>query len=169
MKTLREILWQRHRSVEPQLDDIRQKTLANLTLARSPFPEPASEMERLTPTLSSAEEEREKGAVQSVAREGRGIREMILSFRWHVAGMSAAWVLVALLNIDPSPSPVADMAQERIPSPQQLFAAFRENRRQIAELLEAPGMVSEPSTEPPLFIPQRRGGIQSTNSIDYYG
>ena len=98
-----------------------------------------------------------------------GIREMLLSLRWHVAGMSAAWVLVALLNIDHSPSPVAAMSKERIPSPQQLLAALRENRRQIAELLESPANVSEPSLVLPSFVPKRRGEIQSTNSMAYSG
>jgi hypothetical protein len=104
--------------------------------------------------------------VQSLVERipGRGIREMLLSFRWHLAGMSAAWVLVALLNIDRSSSQVAAMAKEKIPSPQQLLAALRENRRQIAELLESPATVSEPSPAPPSFVPKRRGEIQSPSA-----
>ena len=141
MKTPREILLQSHQSVEPKLDAVRQKALEGLTPART------LAREKATP----------------------GFREMLLSFRWHLAGMSAAWVLVALLNIDHSPSPVAAIVKERIPSTQQLLAALRENRRQLAELLESSANVSEPSPAPPSFVPKRRGEIRSTNSMALYG
>src|SRR5713101_2023002 len=32
-------------------------------------------------------------------------REILYSLRWHLAGMSAAWLVVALLNLGPSPAP----------------------------------------------------------------
>lgn len=141
MKTPHEILWDRHRSVEPKLDEARRKALTTLT----------------APRTSSKE------------TETSGFREMLLSLRWHLAGMGVAWIFVALLNIDHSPSPVAGLAKENIPSPQRLLAALRENRRQIAALLESPASTSEPSPTPPTSIPKPRSELQSTESKGHYG
>src|SRR6266852_4996453 len=58
-------------------------------------------------------------------------RETLYSLRWHLAGMSAAWLVVALLNVQPSPAPTTIITrQKNSPSPRQLLMALRENRRQ---------------------------------------
>src|SRR5206468_1102800 len=51
------------------------------------------------------------------------IRQVLRQFRWHLAGLSAGWLLVALLNIDPSPASATTIAKEHIPSPRQLLAS----------------------------------------------
>src|SRR5688572_25126371 len=153
MKTPREILWQRHRSIEPKLDAVRQKALASLTPART-HSSRAALLRSLFARYIKAPRQR-RPTRDLYGPSGRGLREMLLSFRWHLAGMSAAWILVAVLNIDHSASPVAAMDKERIPSPQQFLAAIRENRRQIAELLESPANVSEPSPQPASSAPKR--------------
>ena len=156
MKTPREILWQQHRSVEPKLDDARRRALASLTPARTV----AADVRRRTTrgNEESASLRRRLRFIGSLP----GLREMLLSLRWHLAGMTAAWILVALSNIDHSPSPVATVAKERIPSPQQLLAAIRENRRQLLELMELP--VLEPAPAPSSGVPQRRGELQTPSA-----
>jgi len=57
--------------------------------------------------------------------------------RWHLAGLSAAWLIVLVLNIDHSQAPSPVLAKQNIPSPQQLLTALRENRRQVLELTGA--------------------------------
>ena len=77
--------------------------------------------------------------------------ELARSLRWHFAALSAAWVVVLILNIDPSPSPVAMIPRDKIPSPEQLWASLQENRRllleysdpPVAEAVEAPARRSE--------------------------
>src|SRR5258705_10500022 len=112
MKTPRELLLERHSAAEPKLDTLRQNTIARL-----------------------AEE-------QGIARTGPSAprsswRDLILSLRWHLAGLSAAWLVVLLLNIDHSPAPSVALAKQNIPSPQQLLTALRENRRQGLEMTGA--------------------------------
>src|SRR6266481_938030 len=113
MKTPRELLFERHRAAEPKLDTLRQKTVSRL--AKAP-------------------------AVNSRTRPSAprsSWRDLLLSLRWHLAGMSAAWLVVLMLNIDHSPSPAAAVAKQNIPSPQQLLTALRENRRQVLEMTGA--------------------------------
>ena len=90
------------------------------------------------------------------ARETISWREFARSLRWHFAGLSAAWVVVAVLNIDHSPSPVAMIPRDKIPTPQQLWASLRESRRllqeysndaPVAEAAAPPGRRSEMAVE----------------------
>ena len=67
------------------------------------------------------------------------------SLRWHLAGLGAAWLAIALLNIDHSPAASTTMAQQY--APRQLLAALRENRRQLMEMIGTP--VNEPALAPP--------------------
>jgi len=78
---------------------------------------------------------------------------------------SAAWVLAALLNADPAPTEARRVTTREVLPPRQLLTALRENRRQIVELLESPATLNEPVSEPPAFVPKRRGGIQSANAM----
>ena len=139
--------------MEPKLEVVQQKALASLPPVRTPSVRAAL---LRSPFLRSIEAARQR-------RPTTGLREMLLSLRWHLAGMSVAWMLVALSNIDHSPSPVATVARERIPSPQQLLAAIRENPRQLLELMELP--VAEPAPAPSIGIPQRRGELQSERGV----
>jgi len=108
MKTPRELLFERHRAAEPKLDTLRQKTVSRLAKA------PAVNSRPSAPRSSW--------------------RDMLLSLRWHLAGLSAAWLVVLVLNIDHSQAPSSVLAKQNIPSPQQLLTALRENRRQVLEL-----------------------------------
>ncbi len=112
MKKPREILFERHRAAEPNLDTLRQKTIARFATA---------------PAVNS----RTRPSAPSLWRD------LLLSLRWHLAGLSAAWLIVLVLNIDHSQAPSPVLAKQNIPSPQQLLAALRENRRQILELTGA--------------------------------
>src|SRR3989442_889103 len=85
-------------------------------------------------------------------------REFLPPFRWHLAGMSAAGLLIALLNIDHSSAPATITATQNTPSAQQLLTALRENRRQLLELIEPP--VTEPAPVPRTFVPPRRSQLQ---------
>src|SRR2546422_5885743 len=111
MKTPRELLFERHRAAEPKLDPLRQKTVSRLAKA------PAVNSRPSAPRSSW--------------------RDMLLSLRWHLAGLSAAWLVVLVLNIDHSQAPSSVLAKQNIPSPQQLLTALRENRRQVLELTGA--------------------------------
>ena len=72
-------------------------------------------------------------------------REMARSLRWHLAALSAAWMVVMILNMDRSPSPVAMIPRDKMPPPEQIWAALRENRQLLmvdygeAPVVEAPG------------------------------
>ena len=115
MKTPSELLFERHRTAEPKLDTLRQKTVSRLAKA------PAVNSRPSAPRSSW--------------------RDMLLSLRWHLAGLSAAWLVVLVLNIDHSQAPSPVLAKKNIPSPQQLLTALRENRRQVLEMT-GPGVVA---------------------------
>jgi len=87
------------------------------------------------------------------------VAALLRSVRWHLAAMSAIWLFVALLNIEPkSTSSISIMAKQPA-SPRQLLASLRENRRQLLELLEP--SVRDPL--PPVVVPQRRSDLPFTN------
>jgi hypothetical protein len=80
-------------------------------------------------------------------------REWVRSLRWHLAGMSAAWVGVVILNIDHSSGAAANLALEKTAPPQQIWAALRERQRLFLEYCEIP--VAEP-----VIAPGRRSEIE---------
>ena len=143
MKNPREILFERHRSVEPRLDGVRQNVLASVATASG----------RESPRNPSSP------GVQS------SLRDLLLPLRWHLAGLSLAWLVVLLLSMEPSPTEERSLAKQNASPPRQLLTALLENRRQIAELLGSRANTSEAAPEPPAFVPKRRGEIQSTNSM----
>lgn len=142
MKTPRELLFGRHRSAESKLDVVRQNALSNLS--RTP--------------LDNNVGDEVTSLILSEQRIGDSLRRLLLSLRWHLAGMSAIWLLVALLNIEHSPSPTATMAKENIPSPRQILTALVENRRLLLELVE-------PSVTEPTALPPRRSEFQSPTAM----
>jgi hypothetical protein len=74
------------------------------------------------------------------ARDRLSWRDLARSWRWHLAALSAAWVVVMILNIDRSPSAVAMIPRDKIPSPQQIWASLRENRRLLLEFSNDAGV-----------------------------
>ena len=104
MKTLREVILGQHQAAEPKLDAIRERVVADLAHGTSG-----------------------KATVggEHVAGDGRRApggritdwRQFVWSLRWHLAGMSAAWVVAVLLSIDRTPGPVQGVEHPPSPSP----------------------------------------------------
>ena len=69
---------------------------------------------------------------------GGSLRELLFSLRWHLAGMSAVWLVVAFLSLNAghSASLAASVPAQKIPSAQIIMASLRENRRQLLELMQ---------------------------------
>jgi hypothetical protein len=134
MKTPREVLLGQHQAAEPKLDAIREKVVADLT---PDAPVRAKRMPPVAPGRASALE--------------AGGRQFWWSLRWHLAGLSAAWLVVVALSIDSTPAPTHRVGRRDAPSPRQLLAALRENQRQLRELIGAPAgeQVPEPQTPAP--------------------
>jgi hypothetical protein len=67
------------------------------------------------------------------------LRDMLRSLRWHLAGMSALWALVLFLHLGTGSetSMIASIPPAKIPPPQVVMAALRENRRQLFEMIDA--------------------------------
>jgi len=86
------------------------------------------------------------GLARPPARETVSWRDFARSLRWHFVALSAAWVAVLILNTDHSPGALAKIPRDKIPTPQQLWASLRENRRLLQEYSDAP--VAEPVAAP---------------------
>jgi hypothetical protein len=91
------------------------------------------------------------------------LREILRSLRWHLAGLSAAWLLVLILHADGGRAPILAAATPRPPAPQVMLASLREHRRLLSEMADAHPSDSEPRE---LFVPkprsERRAGILTT-------
>jgi hypothetical protein len=113
MKTPREILLERHHAVESKLDAIRQSALA------------------------AVGDRREADSPAVTDRRDRW-RESLISLRWHLAGLGAAWLVIVLLNLSVGHSVglAAAIPRGKIPSPQIILASLRENRRELLELIQ---------------------------------
>lgn len=141
MKTPRELLFEQHQAAEAKLDAIREQVVAGLAPKRSAG---AKLMTPVVPRQASA------------SRVGWG--QFWWSLRWHMAGLSAAWLVVVALSIDPAPAPARKLARQDTQSPRQLLAALRENQRQLRELIGAPA--AEPVLKPRKLPPSPRSQIQ---------
>jgi hypothetical protein len=128
MKTPRDLLFQRHRSAETKLDAVRESVLATV---RSPQP----------------------AKPDATPKPHYTLRDLLLSCRWHLAAMSAAWLVVLVLNVDRSTGPTVRMARENAAPPQQLMASLQAYQRQLIELLERPA-------EEPVAAPPRRSELR---------
>jgi hypothetical protein len=140
MNTLREVLLEKHQAVEPKLDAIREHVTAGLAAGTADAPARAKEMERSWQPEASAFQV--------------GWRRVLWSLRWHLAGLSAVWLVALLLNLEHTPDSMQGVTRRDAPSPRQLLAALRENQRQLRELIAAPA--SEPDPETPKITPSPR-------------
>lgn len=113
MKTLKELLFERHRDAEAGLELERQEFLAWLRDAQSPPRQERRGLERLW-------------------------HEYLLPLRWHLAGMSAAWLAVLLLHFETSPAPGAPVGKAGLPDPRQVLAAMRQKQQEILDLTASP-------------------------------
>ena len=141
MKTLREVLLARHQAAGPKLDALRERVIEHLSLDRSSAAEPWSQTAGEPPPTALA--------------LAPGLRQFLWSLRWHVAGLSAAWVVILVLSIGDGPR-LAQMGgnKSEMPSPLQSLAALRESHRQLRELLEAPAKEPTPERPKPTPTPQ---------------
>jgi hypothetical protein len=116
MKTPREILFQKHQAAEPKLDAIRETVVREGRRVAVPKIKVAD-----TATLP--------------ALSWRGF---LLSLRWHLAGMGAAWLVIALLslNVSHATSLASAIPRGKIPPAQIILASLRENRRELQELIQ---------------------------------
>lgn len=145
MKTPREVLLGQHHAAEPKLDAIRENVVAGLAPAA---PVRATRMPAAAPRRASA--------IQA------GWRQLLWSLRWHLAGLSAAWLVVMALSMDTTPAPTHGMARQDAPSPRQLLAALRENQRQLLELIGAPAAEPAPAPQKPMPSPRSQAQPLST-------
>jgi hypothetical protein len=128
----RDLLLKRHQAMERKLDRIRQSTVTALSA-------PVRDRQQETSASWQA---------------------MLNPFRWHLFGLSAAWLVIASLNLTTSMQPSGSIAEHRGSSrPRDTLIAVRDNREQLLQLLE-------PSRESatPVYIPRRRGGLETTNT-----
>ena len=113
MKTPREILFERHQAIAPKLDAIRETAVA--AVGDHCITNPSAVTDRRY-----------------------NLREFLFSLRWHLAGMSAVWLVIAFLSLNAGHSPglAASAPARKIPSAQIIMASLRENRRQLLELMQ---------------------------------
>jgi hypothetical protein len=102
-----------------------------------------------------------RNALAALERPGfaQAWREFVFSLRWHLAGLSAVWIAILLLNINSVPSSTVVIAQDKIPPARVLLEALLKNRR---ELMELTGM---PMADEPVAMPPRRSQTQSAIEI----
>ena len=140
MKTPRQVLCDQHRSAEPQLDAIRRRALASLV---GPLSAPA----RATPAAPGS----------------NSLRPLLLSLRWHLSGLAAAWIMVAFLSLQGSPAPVSAAARQGLPTPRQIVMALLENRRQVVEQIDLPPAEPAPASRP--VVPRRRSELSHSTAV----
>ena len=150
MKSPREILLERHRAAQAKLDRIRENVISEMG--------------------APAEARRSDARGQTADGAWASLQKSVLSMRWHLAGLSAAWLVVALLSIEQTPNPAkapSNTAEQKIPSPQQLWTALRENRRQLLEVMELPTAAAAPALPHGRDAerPQRRGEGPSATAM----
>lgn len=146
MKTLREVLLDKHQAAQPGLDAIREQVIAGLTAGRGA-------------NASTRSQRMGGGGLPIASALQAGWRQFLWSLRWHLAGMSAAWLVALALNMDPTPAPAKAVTRQDAASSQQLLATLRQNQRQLRELIAAP--ISEPAPGPLKFAPSPRSQIHS--------
>ena len=131
MKTLREMLLEKHREADPKLDLIRKTALS---------------------TLNS------EAIAAKDTQDNTNWLAWLLSMRWHLAGLTAAWILVGWLNADKQAATQTTGAMAGNDSPQYVLLALKENRRQLQELIEPPSTQTTPK-------PRRRTELQTCTEI----
>jgi hypothetical protein len=136
MKTPRDALLEKHTPMQPKLDALRQHFIASL------------------PGLSS--EPSPSTRAVSVLSIRPGWRDFILGLRWHLIGLSGAWVLVALLWVSAGAPESATVTQAQVTSPQTVILALKANRRQVLEFGDAT------AASPPAVPASRRSTRRSS-------
>jgi hypothetical protein len=139
MKTPREVLLERHQTVLPRLNAIRQRVLTSELRASTP-PRPWPLRCLSLPW-----------------------RELIWPCRRIWAGLSVAWLVILAANIWPSDHSRTVATRSSEPSPEMMLAFWRQERL-LAELIEPHPLRVLPPPKPALPAPrsQRRTEFRST-------
>lgn len=143
MKTPREILFQRHRQVEPKLDAVRRKALAML---------PMSEESIGTRLEISGSRQGVYSFHRAVGVLRKAWLELIWPSRRMWAGMAALWLVVLAANLEMKATSTTVPAV-RSAHTRELARAFQEQQRLLAELLLP---VNPPSAAPARSAPGPR-------------
>ena len=138
MKTPREVLISKHQSAQPKLDLLRQQLVSRL---------PGAESEQAHPHSAFHQ-----------GRERSAWLQLLQTLRWHLAGLSAVWVLIALLRFNGTEVESTPIAQVSNEPPRTAIALLKENRRQIVELGDSPSSSVPPAA--PASPKSRRSAIQ---------
>jgi hypothetical protein len=142
MKTPRELLMERHRSIEPRLSAIRQQVLHNLADAESQV--------------------RETGMPATRSRFA-GWFEVLRPFRFNLAGLGFACLLIVAFRVATPETSNPVIAKTAAPSGDML-AALQEKRRLYAELIEqSPAHDAEPPK--PIFPKPRSERGEGRSSV----
>lgn len=121
MKTPREILLKRHRSVGPKLDRVWDESLAA--------------------SVAAVYDRRDSKRNLFLVVGWTLWRELILPSRRTWAGLACAWVLIAVLNLALS-EPTTKVASQSKPHSGEEVRALIEQRRMLAQLI---GLPAEPA------------------------
>ena len=143
MKTPREILFKRHRGVEPKLDAIRQKALAEVSTAAA----------RDSATIQT---NRRKSPFPGTILRTAWI-ELISPYRRAWAGMAVLWLAVAAANLAMK-GPSSSAPARSVPAA-NVLQALEEQRRLMAELLPSS------DTAPTAKRPEPKGQPRSERRI----
>jgi hypothetical protein len=151
MKTPREILLARHRGVEPKLDELRQKVLANLSSPRC-ADAPVRVEEKEATARMRAFVAQSQGSEPWVVRTARNLwRELICPCRRAWAGLVVVWLLLLAANVEMKAGAVA--GRSSVPT-REIALALAEEQRVLAELLQP--NPPPPAAEPPRANPRPR-------------
>ena len=132
MKTPREIFLDRHRSVEPALDEIRQRVVSDLT-PHVPNPPVGTMMLLWT--------------------------ELILPCRRVWAGLAAVWVVILALDFQMSDATPGSGSAES--ATQALLVVRQEDRRIIEDLIEVRAQPMPAPTAPQRPRSEMRNGLRT--------
>jgi hypothetical protein len=132
MKTPRELLLERHRQANPQLDALRDRAVADMKVSR-------------------------REGQSRFVRLAESCREFLRIPRIAWAGIGAAWTVIIALNIASSEKPATPLVAAATGSPKrspEILQALREQKRLFAEMVGAAGEFMDAET--PRFIPRPR-------------
>jgi hypothetical protein len=101
--------------------------------------------------------------VAQVAGTRPSWRERVIALRWHLAGMTAVWVLVALLHFERPSASTTLVAKNSAATPRQFLVALIENRRQLVEMIDPAQSENPPAPQP--FVPRRRSESQPSYAV----
>ena len=137
MKTLREMLLERHHAMQPKLDALRQETIERLSKA-------------------APETQARKNVLVAGWRTWVALIRSIGPMRTNLACLASAWLLIGFLNFDRPPASVEASVVRRVPSPRQALASLQEHRRQLLEWIE-------PTAGASAAAPRRRSELEAVN------